>query len=267
MSFVCPPDYIDLAQRLADAAGEVIRTYFRTPISVDDKADASPVTIADKESEGVMRAILETEVPDHGIVGEEHGRDRDGAEYVWVLDPIDGTKAFISGLPTFGTLIALLRDGVPVLGVINQPISGERWIGAAGHPTTLNGAPIRTRACDTLAKATLFTTDPALFGATEIGGYRRLDAAVKLRRYGIDCYAYALLATGFVDLVAECKLQLYDYAALVPVVEGAGGVMTDWRGQPLTGMTGDQCVLAAGSAQVHAQALEALNDGSPEALK
>ena len=255
-----PDATITLAERLADAAGAVVRRYYRTPVAVDDKADASPVTIADREAEAAMRALIAQACPEHGIVGEEHGALRPDAEWVWVLDPIDGTKAFITGKPSFGTLIALLHRGVPVLGIIDQPITGERWLGVAGRPTTLNGRPVRVRACPDLRLAALYATDPGMFGADD-AAWRRLSAAVKLTRYGADCYAYALLATGFVDLVVEASLKPYDYSALVPVIEGAGGIMTDWRGQRL-GLDSDGRVVAAGDSGVHASALALLAGGT-----
>lgn len=252
-------DLIALAGRLADAAADVIRPYYRTPVAVDDKADASPVTIADRQAETVMRTLINQVVPDHGIVGEEHGSEGADRDYVWVLDPIDGTKAFITGMPTFGTLIALMHKGRPVLGVINQPITGERWIGAVGHGTTLNGAPVHTRPCDTAAKSVLYCTDPSMFkAAADMAAFKRLEAAAKLRRFGGDCYAYGLMALGFADLVCEADLQLYDYAAIIPIVEGAGGIVTDWQGQP-AGFGSDGRILAAGDARAHADALALLN--------
>ena len=253
----CPPAFIDLGLRLADAAAAVVRRYFRTPVAVDDKADASPVTVADREAEAAMRRLLAAEVPDHGIYGEEHGVERPDAEYVWVLDPIDGTKAFITGKPSFGTLIALLHRGRPILGIIDQAIIGERWLGAAGRPTMLNDAPARVRACPDLGRAALYSTGPEIFSGDEVAAFERLRGAVKLTRYGADCYAYGLLAAGFVDVVAEASLQPYDYCALIPVIEGAGGIVTDWTGGRL-GLTRNARVLAAGDARTHAQAMAAL---------
>jgi inositol-phosphate phosphatase/L-galactose 1-phosphate phosphatase/histidinol-phosphatase len=240
---------IAFANELADAAGEIVRGYFRRGVAVDDKPDTSPVTIADREAESALRALIGQRFRDHGILGEEHGALRVDAEYVWVLDPIDGTKSFISGVPLFGTLIALAERGVPVLGVIDQPISRERWIGARGHRSTLNGAPISTRACPALASATLFATSPDMFKAADAEGFQRLKSAVKLARFGGDCYAYGLLAAGFVDLVVEAGLKPYDYAALVPVITGAGGSMTDWRGRPLD-LTSAGHVLACGDPRL-----------------
>ncbi|MBI3446454.1 MAG: histidinol-phosphatase [Magnetospirillum sp.] len=253
----CPPEFIALAETLADAARPVVKKYFRTPVAVDDKADASPVTIADREVEAVLRAILTAEAPGHGILGEEHGSQHCDAEWVWVIDPIDGTAAFITGKPSFGTLIALAHHGKPVLGIIDQAFTDERWLGAAGRPTTLNGQTAKVRPCPDLAHAYAFTTAPELFCAQTRPGWDRIAQRVKRVRYGCDCYAYALAASGFVDLVVEAGLKPYDYSALVPVVEGAGGIMTDWSGNPLT-IHSDGRVCAAGDRRVHAEALRVL---------
>jgi inositol-phosphate phosphatase/L-galactose 1-phosphate phosphatase/histidinol-phosphatase len=231
----------------------VIRRYFRQKIAVDDKADTSPVTIADREAETVMRALIEARFQADGIFGEEHGTVRADAEWVWVLDPIDGTKSFISGIPLFGTLIALLHGGRPVLGIIDQPISRERWRGVAGEESTLNGVAIRTRPCLSVAAATLFATSPDMFQGADAAGFARLKAGAKLTRHGGDCYAYGLVASGFIDCVVEAGLKPYDYCALVPVIEGAGGIMTDWQGQPL-GLASDGRVIAAGDRRLHAAA-------------
>ncbi len=247
----------DLAERLADAARPVIRRYFRTPLAIDDKSDDSPVTIADREAETVMRALIREAFPDHGIIGEEHGRERADADFVWVLDPIDGTKAFITGKPSFGTLVALAWRGRPVLGLIDQAITDERWLGACGRPTTLNGQQVRVRPCGELADAYAYTTGPDYFDGATRPAWERIAGRVKSARYGADCYAYALLATGCVDLVVEAGLKPYDYAALVPVIENAGGVVTDWTGAALD-IWSDGRVCAAGDARLHAQALAVL---------
>lgn len=232
------PDDIALAHRLADAAGEAIRPFFRADFAQEEKADASPVTEVDKAAEQAIRDILERERPDDGIVGEEFGSIREGASRTWVLDPIDGTQSFIAGRPTFGTLIALMQEGWPVLGLIDQPIASERWVGAAGRATEFNGAPIKARACKSLEDATLATTSPHCFSEDEADAYLKLVAACYGKRpwplYGGDCYNYGLLALGSVDIVIETGLKLHDFAALVPVVEGAGGHICDWRGEPLT---------------------------------
>jgi len=242
---------------MADAAGVVARRYFRTPIAIDTKPDASPVTIADREAEAAMRELLAQQVPDHGIYGEEMGKSNTSAEYVWVLDPIDGTKAFITGKPSFGILIALLHRGVPILGIIDQPVTHERWMGVAGRPSTLNGQPIRVRACAALDKSVLYATAPEMFKGADAAAWENIRRRVGLVRYGADCYAYGLLASGFVDLVVEASMQPYDYCALVRVVAGAGGAVTDWQGAAL-GLGSDGRVLASGDARMHAAALAVL---------
>jgi inositol-phosphate phosphatase/L-galactose 1-phosphate phosphatase/histidinol-phosphatase len=245
-----PANFIALAHRLADAARPISARYFRTAVPVDDKSDASPVTIADREAEAAIRAILSKEVPEHGV-------ERADAEYVWVLDPIDGTRAFITGLPIWGTLIALLHKGVPVLGVIDQPILKERWLGVSGQQSTLNGQPIKVRACPSLDRAYMYSTSPIMFSGDVTRKHAALADAVKLFRWGGDCYAYGLLAAGHVDLVVENDLKLYDFAALVPVIKGAGGLATDWQGKELD-MSSDGSILAAGDPAVHRAAARIL---------
>ena len=245
-----PAELVALAHSLADAARPIAQRYFRTQVKIDDKSDASPVTIADREAETVMRELLTKHVPAHGVFGEERGAVRTDAEYVWVLDPIDGTKAFITGLPIFGTLIALLHRGRPVMGIIDQPIQKERWFGTDGERSTFNGQPISVRACADLADAYMYSTAPGMFKGAELQRHEVLAEKVKLFRWGGDCYAYGLLALGHVDLVVESSLKLYDYAALVPVITGAGGLITDWHGKELD-MHSDGSVLAAGDAAMH----------------
>jgi inositol-phosphate phosphatase / L-galactose 1-phosphate phosphatase / histidinol-phosphatase len=242
---------------LSDVAGAAIRPYFRTPLTIDDKPDLTPVTVADRAAEEAMRAIIERRFPDHGIVGEEFSSVREDAEFIWVLDPIDGTKSFISGVPLFGTLIALTRAGRPIVGVIDQPILRERWLGAAGRPTTLNGVRIRCRQCPSLAAATLFATTPDMFGTADTAHFTRVAAAVKLTRYGADCYAYGVLAAGFIDLVLEAGLKPYDFCAIIPIVKGAGGIATDWCGAELS-LASDGRVLVAGDPRTHKEALTLL---------
>ncbi|MBS0538291.1 MAG: histidinol-phosphatase [Proteobacteria bacterium] len=253
-----PAELVALAHRLADAARPISARYFRTQVQIDDKHDASPVTIADREAETAMRELLTRHVPDHGVFGEEHGAVRTDADYVWVLDPIDGTKAFITGMPIFGTLIALLHKGTPVMGIIDQPIQKERWFGVDGQRSTFNGQPIATRACTALANAYMYSTAPEMFktpGVTQ--RHEILAKQVKNFRWGGDCYSYGLLASGHVDLVVENGLKLYDFAALVPVIRNAGGLITDWQGQPLD-MHSPGAVLAAGDKTLHRAALDVL---------
>ena len=261
MSGKIDPGLLDFANGLADTAGGILRRYFRRGVAVDDKADLSPVTIADREAEAALRAAIERAYPEDGILGEEHGAVRVDARRVWVIDPIDGTKSFISGVPLFGTLIALVEASEPVLGVIDQPISRERWVGARGHASTLNGAPIRTRACGSLAAATLFSTTPDMFKGADADSFQRLRSAVKLARFGGDCYAYGLLAAGFIDLVVEASLKPYDFLAMVTIIEGAGGRIVDWEGRKL-GLGSDGRVLGCGDPGLLASARACLKGAS-----
>lgn len=247
--FSCPTEWIALAERLADIARPIAKRYFRTPVDIVSKADDSPVTVADRSIEAAMRDEIEKVFPHHGILGEEHGSVRLDAEAVWVLDPIDGTKAFITGMPTFGTLIACCVEGKPVLGVVDQPIQGERWVGAAGRPTTYNGEQARVSGRETLSESIFYVTAPETFeDSLYAKGFLRLRDGARLTRYSADCYAHGLLASGHVDLVAELGLQPYDYCALVPVIEGAGGVIADYEGKPLTLESEGRTISAASPA-------------------
>ncbi len=256
-SAACPDDLIDLANRLADAASAAIRPHWRTPIAVDMKPDASPVTAADRDAEMAMRRLVAAERPDHGMIGEEFGTEREGAAFVWVFDPIDGTKAFMTGKPTFGTLIALLQDGIPILGIIDQPIVGDRWVGAAGHPTLLNGQPTAPRSCPSLSQAVMSTTSPDLFDDDAYRAFRSVADQCAIRVYGGDCTNYGLLASGYLDVVVETGLKLHDFAALVPVITGAGGTLVDWQGAPLH-QGSDGTVLALGDHRLLTSCLNAL---------
>ncbi len=243
-------DLVAVAEAAADVAGAVIRPFFRHPLAAELKGDASPVTIADRSAEQAMRAVLSARLPGHGILGEEFGLDRPQARLRWVLDPIDGTRAFITGRPVFGTLIGLLDGDVPVLGVIDQPVTGERWIGVRGKPTVFRGpfgGVAGCRACGSLGEAELSCTTPEMLTAADRPGWDRLAGAVRRVSWGGDCYAYGLMALGLVDVIAESSLKVWDWAALLPVVEGAGGRMTDWRGGSLH-PDGDGRVLAVGDA-------------------
>lgn len=255
-----------LAATLASVARRIALRHFRTPIAVETKTDLSPVTLADRSIEAELKAIIEARAPDHGIFGEEHGAARDGAPLVWVIDPIDGTKSFVSGLPLFGTLVALLDGGAPVLGMIDMPALSETWIGRADAPTTLNGRPCRTRDCRELRDAVLYTTSPEPFHGPDATAFAALGATARMTRFGGDCYSYGLLAAGHVDLVCEVGLQPYDHLPLVPVIQGAGGVITDWNGDPLT-MRSDGRVMAAATPDLHAKALaivrNVLDHGDP----
>jgi histidinol phosphatase-like enzyme (inositol monophosphatase family) len=246
------------AASLADAAAPIALRYFRSRLSVDHKADASPVTIADREIEAEIRARVKARYPDHGLYGEEHGRENVGGDQLWVIDPIDGTKSFITGMPTFGTLIAFLDRGVPVASVVDHPLLGDRWVGRAGGPTLWNGEACRTRSCERLADAVLYATSPDLFVGADKAAFEAVSARVRLRRFGGDCLAYALVAGGHIDAVVESGLQPYDYLPLVPVIEGAGGVITGWRGERL-GLASDGHVVAAATAALHREIIACLS--------
>jgi histidinol phosphatase-like enzyme (inositol monophosphatase family) len=240
--------FLAAAEAAADVAGAVVRPFFRAGFAIDTKADRSPVTIADRTAEQAMRAVLAARFPDHGVLGEEFGLDRPEALLRWVLDPIDGTRAFVSGRPTFGTLIALLDGETPILGVIDQPVSRERWIGAAGRRTVFRGSyggRAGCRPCASLADAELSATSPTMFDGDAEPRWQRLAGMVRRNYWGGDCYAHGLLALGQIDVIAETTMKLWDWAALVPVVEGAGGRVTDWSGQKLR-PEGDGRVLSVG---------------------
>lgn len=260
----CPETYVALAERLVAAAGAIVLRHFRQAIEVDQKPDLSPVTVADREAEAAMRALIAEACPDHGVIGEEYGPERPEAEFVWVLDPIDGTKRFISGHVQFGTLVALLRHGAPILGVIDMAAMHERWVGAAGRPTTQRDSrgmrPARVRTCPALGQAVLHATSPHMFPGADFAAFERVRGRVKIPLYGGECYAYGLLASGFVDLVIESTMGPHDFLPLVQVVAGAGGVMTDWQGAPL-GLNSDGRVIAAGDPLCHAAALDRLGAG------
>jgi len=251
-------ELVALANSLADAARPIATRYFRTPVTVDDKADASPVTIADREAETAMRVLLDKHVPTHGVFGEEHGAVRTDAEYVWVLDPIDGTKSFITGMPAWGTLIALTRAGEPVYGMMHQPFTREHFTGdsnSARYRGPAGDRALHVRRCAQLSEAMLMTTSPLLMKDADRAAFGKVEQAAKLSRYGGDCYAYCMLAAGHVDLVIETELKPYDILPLVPIIAGAGGIVTTWDGgSPKAGGR----IIAAGDARVHDAAMALL---------
>jgi len=254
---------VAFANRLADTSGETIRPWFRAPLAVDDKgtgrAGYDPVTEADRSAETAMRRLIHEVYPGHGILGEEHGREPGAEPYTWVLDPIDGTRAFILGMPQWGTLIALNDGTKPILGVLDQPITRERWLGYEGRAelvTPERSMPLRTRPCKALASAVLTTTHPTgYFTAAERDAFEAVGGEVKMTRFGGDCYAYGLLAMGFIDLVIEASLKPWDVQALIPIVEGAGGRLTTWDGGDA--QNGGR-VVAAGDPDLHAQVVARL---------
>lgn len=259
-----PIDFAGFVDELAVASGRSILPFFRTALTAEDKSQGGvfdPVTEADKAAEVVMRRMIADAFPAHGIVGEEFGSEREDAELVWVLDPIDGTKAFVSGLPLWGTLIGLLRNGRAAYGMMHQPFIGERFFGdggQAGYRGPHGSRMLHTRRCADLSQATLSTTSPSLISPDHIGRYRAVEEKVRLTRYGYDCYAYCMLAAGHIDVVIEAGLKPYDIVALIPIIEGAGGIVSTWSGdRPEKG----GAIVACGDKRLHDQALRLLAEG------
>lgn len=255
--------HLDFAHLLADISGEAILPYFRKPLAVKNKAGQSgfdPVTAADRAAERSIRKAVVQRFPDHGVVGEEYGAIVGKGRYRWLIDPIDGTRAFITGSPLWGTLIGLMDGAAPALGLMNQPFTTERfwsdgrqaqWRDPAGKVRR-----IRTRACTRLADATLTTTHPDLFAApSDAARFNEVRSRVRMTRYGGDCYGYCLLAAGFIDVIIEAGLKPYDVMPLVPIIEGAGGVVTTWGGE--AALEGGR-IVAAGDRRVHEQTLAIL---------
>ena len=256
-------DFTSFVDRLAGVAGETILPFFRTALAIENKQTGGgfdPVTAADRAAEDAMRALIRRQFPAHGILGEEYGSERTDAEYVWVLDPIDGTKSFISGMVAWGTLIGLMRFGEPVFGMMHQPFTRERFAGDGGgarYRGPTGNRDLRVRACKSLSDTVLFTTSPLLMNAEDRAAFTRVENAVKLSRYGGDCYAYCMLAAGHIDLVIETEIKPHDIVPLIPIIAGAGGIVTTWENGPAQG--GGRIVVA-GDARVHAAALEMLKD-------
>ena len=255
-----PPEneIIQLAESMAETSRDITMRHFRHSLAIEDKQDESPVTIADRETELALRKLIREKFPGHGIVGEEFGAENSDSESTWIIDPIDGTSSFICGLPLFSTLISLIHEGQPVLGVIDMPALDERWLGLNGERSFYNQTSVSTSECGNLSDARLMSTTPDMFNDAETMVYRILASQCKLKRFGADGYAYGLLASGHIDLVVESDLKPYDYMAHVAVIEGAGGIVTDWQGEPLNLNSGPQ-VIAAATAELHSQALNVLN--------
>lgn len=255
-------DFGAFIDELATVSGDAIKPFFRTTLSIEDKGRGGafdPVTAADRAAELAMRAMIREKFPAHGILGEEFGPERPDAEFVWVLDPIDGTKSFISGMPAWGTLIALTRNGQPVFGMMHQPFIGERFSGdrlAAHYHGPAGNRALVVRSCAALGEAVLYTTSPRLMNDADRALFGKVEEAVRLSRYGGDCYSYCMLAAGHVDLVIETELKPHDIAALIPIILGAGGILTTWSGDPPE--AGGR-IVAAGDRRIHAAALAMLN--------
>ncbi|MDQ8726854.1 histidinol-phosphatase [Bradyrhizobium sp. LHD-71] len=255
-------DFAAFIEKLATASGETILPFFRTSLGIENKKSGhefDPVTEADRAAEAAMRKLISMHFPQHGIVGEEFGSERPDAEYVWVLDPIDGTKAFIGGFPVWGTLIALLHHGEPAFGMMHQPFIRERFTGdngSARYRGPVGERKLSVRRCSSLREATLYTTTPLLMNEAQRALFGQVEQEVRLSRYGGDCYAYCMLAAGHVDLVIEAGLNSYDIAALVPIIAGAGGIVTTWDGKPAHGGGN---IIAAGDPRIHQEAMKLLN--------
>jgi myo-inositol-1(or 4)-monophosphatase len=255
-------DFASFVDKLASASGDTILPFFRTALAVENKLSRGfdPVTAADRAAEDAMRSLIRKNFPEHGILGEEYGSERMNAEYVWVLDPIDGTKSFIAGMLGWGTLIGLMRFGEPVYGLMHQPFTRERFTGdsgAAHYRGPTGNRSLRVRPCSGLSDALLFTTSPLLMNAADRASFGDVENAVKLSRYGGDCYAYCMLAAGQIDLVIETEIKPHDIVPLIPIVVGAGGIVTTWENGP---PQGGGRIVAAGDARAHKAAIEMLND-------
>jgi myo-inositol-1(or 4)-monophosphatase len=253
-------DFTSFVDKLATASGDTILPFFRTALAVENKLARGfdPVTAADRAAEDAMRSMIRESFPEHGILGEEYGSEHTDAEYVWVLDPIDGTKSFISGMIGWGTLIGLMRLGEPVYGMMHQPFTRERFTGdsgAAQYRGPAGDRDLHVRKCESLSDAVVFTTSPLLMSAADRASFGTVENKAKLSRYGGDCYAYCMLAAGQIDLVIETGLKPHDIVALIPIIRGAGGIITTWdNGPPQAGGR----IIAAGDARTHAAAMELL---------
>jgi myo-inositol-1(or 4)-monophosphatase len=254
-------DFAAFVDELAAVSGETIRPFFRSALGVENKSVSGgfdPVTAADRAAEAAMRTLIKRTFPEHGVAGAEFGAERLDAEYVWILDPIDGTKSFICGLPAWGTLIGLTRRGEPSYGLMHQPFTREHFSGdgrGARYRGPAGDRDLRVRACTDLGEAVMLTTSPLLMNPADRAAFDRVEQVVRLSRYGGDCYAYCVLAAGHVDLIVETELKPHDVLALIPIIEGAGGVITTWEnGRPHDGGR----IVAAGDRRVHAQAMALL---------
>lgn len=259
MNQICPDELYNAAINLANIAATISKKYFRTELIVDTKIGNYPVTVADSQIEEVLRYWINEHYPTHGIIGEELANQEAQSEYTWVIDPIDGTTAFTTGKPTFTTLIALLKDNQPILGIIDQAIINERFIGTMHQGSWLNDKQLQTNNVVTLNLARLNATTPFMFNAKEYATFNKLAQQVKLTAWGGDAYAYALLASGYIDVILESDLKYYDVAALLPIVQMSGGIISDWHGNPITPEFNGQC-LACANLQLHNQVLELINN-------
>ena len=253
-------DFTSFVDQLASVSGETILPFFRTSLEIDNKKPGGfdPVTAADRAAEAKMREFIRNAFTEHGIVGEEYGAEQSSSEYVWVLDPIDGTKSFIAGMVAWGTLIGLMRLGEPVYGMMHQPFTRERFSGdgaAARYRGPTGNRDLHVRDCASLSDALLFTTSPLLMNQADRAAFGKVENAVKLSRYGGDCYDYCMLAAGHIDLIIETEIKPHDIVPLIPIIAGAGGIVTTWEGAPA--QAGGR-IVAAGDSRVHEQAMAVL---------
>jgi histidinol phosphatase-like enzyme (inositol monophosphatase family) len=253
-----PKDLLDFALDISAAAQSIPMRYFRSNVAVEDKPDESPVTIADRETEQHIRSAIQERFPSHGIFGEEFGASRSDGDTTWIVDPIDGTRSFIAGIPLFGMLLGAMVNGEMVAGIIRMPALGEVFAGCRGGGATMNGKPVRCRPSPGLDRASLCINDANRLLRRELPLLQRLASVGRLRRFTTDCYPFGLLAMGMIDAVVDSDLQPYDYLPVVPVIEAAGGIITDWGGNRL-GLKSDGNVLAAGSAEMHREMLKVIS--------
>ena len=252
-------EFVNFANLLADEASKIINSYFRKKINIDNKEDASPVTIADKNTELKIRELITNKYPSHGVLGEEYGKDKLESEFVWVIDPIDGTRSFIAGHKDFGTLISLLHNNKPIIGIINCPAHNERWIGVKNKKTTLNNNSIKTSATKKINDAYLFTSGIYFDEPILKKGYEKIRNKSRYFRLGGDCYMYGMLASGLIDIVIEDTLKAHDYMALINVIEGAGGKITDKFGNEIT-IESDGSLIASCNAVIHEELISIINN-------
>jgi histidinol phosphatase-like enzyme (inositol monophosphatase family) len=247
------------ANQIADKSGEVVRRYYRNLNDVEAKEDSSPVTIADREAEKTLRKMINQKYPEHGIQGEEFGIENEGAEYKWIIDPIDGTLSFMIGRPIFGTLIGLLKNNEPILGVIDQPINNERWVGASNSKTKFNDKTVEFSNCQYLKDATLCTTAPNYYTPKKLAIFNEIASKAKYNIYGGDCYNYGLAASGNVDVVLDSGLKQHDFLPIIPIIKGSGGIISDWNGNDLDiNSNGD--IIICSNKNLHDEILKVIND-------
>lgn len=254
-----PYKFIKLANECADISSKIIKKYFRKKIKINIKKDNTPFTKADTEAEQIIRALILKKEPNCGFVGEETGAINSNNEYCWVVDPLDGTKSFVTGKPSFGTLIGLLKNNKPVLGVLNQPILNERWIGITGLETKYNNKKVKVRKCKKLKGSKMYATSPMMFKGKNQRIYKNVRAKIGECLFGADCYHYGLMSLGFVDVILEANLKPWDYIASAAIISGAGGRITDWNGDDIN-LNTDGRILATGDSKIHKQILKIIHE-------